>query len=119
MTAGKDLAVPLTFGDLWTAPGMQGEPPMTGPTIKLQVVPTNLTLGRPFTIPFESYAFYFDEKEFTKLFPASVVQYMRVGEVSGHRGTGWPNRFRGRGGRTGDRGKHWRARSFAPLNGSS
>jgi hypothetical protein len=74
--AGKDPSAPLTFGDLWTAPAMTGEPPMTGPTIKLQVVMTNLTLGRPFTIPFESYAYYFDDDEFRKLFPASVVQHM-------------------------------------------
>lgn len=76
LAAGKSLASPLTFGDLWTAPAMPGEPVMTGPTIKLQVVTTNLTLGRPFTIPFESYAFYFNEDEFGKLFPESVVQQM-------------------------------------------
>lgn len=74
--AGKDVAVPLTFGDLWSAPAMVSEPPMTGPTIKLQVVTTNLTLGRPFTIPFEAYAYYFDEDQFRNLFPDSVVQYM-------------------------------------------
>lgn len=76
LAAGKELTAPLTFGDLWAATAMPGEPPMTGPTIKLQVVTTNLTLGRPFTIPFESYAFYFDETEFKKLFPESVVQHM-------------------------------------------
>ena len=76
MAAGKDLDSPLTFGDLWNAPLVSGETPMTGPTIKLQVVTTNLTLGRPFTIPFESYVFYFDANEFRNLFPPSIVQYM-------------------------------------------
>jgi len=72
--ARKDPAIPLTFGDLWKAPAMPGEPP--GPAIKLQVVTTNLTVGRPFTLPFESYSFYFNESEFRKLFPLTVVQYM-------------------------------------------
>jgi len=76
MTSGKKLEDPLTFGDLWSAPAFPDEPPMTGQTIKLQVVTTNLSLGRPFTIPFESYAFYFHEGEFRNLFPASIVQYM-------------------------------------------
>jgi len=72
--ARKDPAIPLTFGDLWKAPAMPGEPP--GPAIKLKVVTTNLTVGRPFTLPFESYSFYFNESEFRKLFPLTVVQYM-------------------------------------------
>jgi predicted acylesterase/phospholipase RssA len=75
-TSGKNANGPLTFGDLWTAPLFPGEAPVTEQTIKLQVVTTNLSLGRPFTIPFESYAFYFREDEFRSLFPASIVQYM-------------------------------------------
>jgi predicted acylesterase/phospholipase RssA len=75
LAAGKDLATPLTFGDLSKAPAMPGES-LTGPAINLQVVTTNLTLGRPFTIPFESYAFYFDENQFKELFPESVVRQM-------------------------------------------
>lgn len=74
--AGKDLAAPLTFGDLWKAPLLPGEPVVNPPTIKLQVVTTNLTLRCPFTVPFEAYAFYFDEAEFRKLFPAPVVQHL-------------------------------------------
>lgn len=74
--AGKDLSDPLTFGDLHTAPAIASEPPMTGPTIKLQVVTTNLTLGRPFTIPFETHAFYFDPAEFRQLFPEAVVAHL-------------------------------------------
>jgi hypothetical protein len=87
LAAGKKLEDPLTFGDLWSAPALTGEPPMTPPTIKLQVVTTNLTLGRPFTIPFESHAFYFDETEFRNLFPASVVDYMIGNSVTKPRRT--------------------------------
>lgn len=79
--AGKDLSDPLTFGDLHNAPAIENEPPMTGPTIKLQVVTTNLTLGRPFTIPFESHAFYFDPAEFRQLFPEAVVAHLERNSV--------------------------------------
>jgi len=40
------------------------------------VVTTNLTPGRPFTIPFDSYAYYFAEKPFPDLFPVAVVEHM-------------------------------------------
>src|SRR6266478_1523367 len=65
---------PLTFGDLWEAPAFSGETLQTERMINLQVVTTNLTQGRPYTLPFESGAFYFDEKEFRKLFPSIVVE---------------------------------------------
>jgi len=74
--SGKDMDLPLTFGDLWQAPAVDGEPSMTGPTIKLQVVTTNLTLGRPFTIPFESGTFYFSEAEVRSLFPTPVANHL-------------------------------------------
>jgi hypothetical protein len=74
--AGKDLSRPLTFGDLHEAPAVAGEPAMTGPRIKLQVVTTDLTLGRPFVIPFEWHSFYFDEDEFRGLFPKEVVDHL-------------------------------------------
>lgn len=76
LAAGKGVKDPVTFGDLWTAPSLPDEPPMTGPTINLQVVTTNLSLGRPFTIPFDFHAFHFNEQEFRGLFPASVVDCM-------------------------------------------
>ena len=40
------------------------------------MVTTNLTPGRPFTIPFDSYAYYFAEKPFPDLFPVAVVEHM-------------------------------------------
>jgi len=61
---------------LHNAPAVAGEPAMTGPRIKLQVVTTDLTLGRPFAIPFEWHSFYFDEDEFRRLFPKEIVDHM-------------------------------------------
>ncbi len=62
---------PLTFRDL-KAQGIQ-----------LEVMTTCLTLGRPFRLPFrndtlvkENNQFAFDEQEFRRLFPASVVDWM-------------------------------------------
>ena len=81
LAAGKPLNVPLTFGDLATAPALPGDPGLAGPTINLQVVTTNLTLGCPFTIPFVAYAYYFDESEFRKLFPESVVEHLLAHSV--------------------------------------
>ncbi|HWC19567.1 MAG TPA: patatin-like phospholipase family protein [Terriglobales bacterium] len=77
LAAGKDSSSPLTFGDLWGAPAIAGEPPMTGPTVKLQVVTSNLTLGRPYTLPFEADAFYFRESDMAALFPPAIVQHLK------------------------------------------
>jgi predicted acylesterase/phospholipase RssA len=73
--AGRRVANnPLTFGDLWEAPAFPGEALQTERMINLQVVTTNLTQGRPYTMPLESGAFYFEEKEFRELFPSTVVE---------------------------------------------
>lgn len=76
LSAGKKVEEPLTFGDLSQAPSLPGEQGTCVPGIKLQVVTTNLTLGRPFTIPFESNVFYFNEQEFRNLFPGAVVDHL-------------------------------------------
>lgn len=67
---------PLTFGNLWNAQPYPRETLKTVRVINLQVVTTSLTQGRPFTIPFESGAFYFDKQEFERLLPSGVVEWM-------------------------------------------
>lgn len=60
--AGSDH--PLTFKDLEDA------------DVRLSVMTTNLTHGRPYRLPFESKQFLFAEKDFRELFPKRVVDYM-------------------------------------------
>jgi predicted acylesterase/phospholipase RssA len=55
---------PLTFGDLETA------------GIELRAMTTCLTLGRPYSLPFESRAFRFRADEMRRLFPERVVDWM-------------------------------------------
>jgi predicted acylesterase/phospholipase RssA len=69
-------ATPVTFGDLWKAKVYPGEEANTERSINLQMVTTNLTEGRPYTLPMEFRGFYFDPKEFAGLFPAEVLQWM-------------------------------------------
>jgi len=61
----------LTFGDLWGDDHTPGNR-----TINLEVMSTNLTMGRPFRLPFDNDRFYFDPREFRKLFPKQVVDWM-------------------------------------------
>lgn len=63
---------PLTFGELWGGTGDDGKQP----NIRLQMVTTCLTLGRPFRLPFENNLFYFNPEDFRALFPAYVVDWM-------------------------------------------
>lgn len=55
---------PVTFGDLRAA------------DIHLEVMTTNLTLGRPHRLPLESRHYYFDPAEMRCLFPERIVQWM-------------------------------------------
>lgn len=59
---------PLTFEDLEA-----GEYP-----VELRVMTTCLTLGRPYLLPFDTQQFYFDPDELGRLFPESVVAFMRL-----------------------------------------
>jgi predicted acylesterase/phospholipase RssA len=75
----KDRSTPLIFNDLWTAG--QTEPASVtsdGREINLEMMTTNLTLGRPHRIPLEDekLCFYFRESEFRNLFPQHIVDYM-------------------------------------------
>ena len=71
--AGKRDHHPLTFGDLDgvvldEAAGIRG--------IKLEMMTTALTMGRPFSLPFATEQFYFKRDELLRYFPASIVDWM-------------------------------------------
>lgn len=70
--AGKLGGDPLTYGDLWGAD-------VTNRDINLEMVTTNITYGRPFTIPFETALnrFYFREQDLVRLFPQRIVDWMK------------------------------------------
>lgn len=72
--AGHEARQPLTFGDL------------SDSGITLKVISTCLTLGRPYTMPFEKNEFYFSPEEMRLYFPESVVDWMvrHPGKVSEH-----------------------------------
>ncbi|MGA4507151.1 hypothetical protein ACQB6R_05485 [Propionibacteriaceae bacterium G1746] len=57
-------ADPLTFGDLDAA------------GITLQMMTTNLMRHQPMTMPWASREFFFDPRDFRRLFPADVVDWM-------------------------------------------
>jgi predicted acylesterase/phospholipase RssA len=75
---------PLTFGQLWNPSLPPGEQPaLTDCAVRLEMMTTCLTWGRPFRLPFRhddeelrENIFYFRESEFRELFPASVVDWL-------------------------------------------
>lgn len=71
-TAGIDPdGRPLTFGDLMAVDDNNQEP-----RINLQMLTTNLTTGRPHRLPFTQDIFYFDPSEWSKFFPANVMDWL-------------------------------------------
>lgn len=63
--AGRSLDdAPITFGDLEEE------------DISLNIMTTCISLGKPYLMPFETKAFYFDVEDMKKLFPKSVVDWM-------------------------------------------
>lgn len=64
-----DREKPLTFGDLW------GDDPEER-DINLQMMTTNVTLGRPYRLPLETKRFFFDRVEFARLFPPKVLDWL-------------------------------------------
>ncbi|HEX8172520.1 MAG TPA: patatin-like phospholipase family protein [Thermoanaerobaculia bacterium] len=62
----------LTFGDLESV------------DVHLEVMTTNLTIGRPHRIPFNSAEFFFDKEEMCALFPCEVVERM-IGSATPNR----------------------------------
>ncbi|MGH7727568.1 MAG: hypothetical protein ACREM2_02085 [Vulcanimicrobiaceae bacterium] len=72
--------VPLTFGMLWDAAAEPPEPAahaeVSDPVVRLQVIATNLSHGRPHIVPFTTDGYLYDPAEFAKLFPAHVVAWL-------------------------------------------
>jgi predicted acylesterase/phospholipase RssA len=78
--AGKPADLPLTFGDLWSAP-QADDPIQTERAINLEMLTTNLTHGRPYSLPFsegESRQFFFSPDEWKRFFPAAVVRHLQA-----------------------------------------
>jgi hypothetical protein len=82
--AGKSPEQPLTFGDLWYAGNPAAAVAATTTdcpgerNVNIEMVTTNLTYGRPFTLPFEAkeMGFYYDRDEMRALFPERIVKWM-------------------------------------------
>lgn len=82
--SGRDLDKPLTFRDLWDAPGgpdidLYRDGRMERPqSIALQMMSTNLTHGRAcgFPLTHNSERLYFLEADLAPYFPASVMRHL-------------------------------------------
>jgi hypothetical protein len=72
--AGRDPKKdpPLTFGDL--SPAEQAGAP--GHKITLRMMTTNLTLRRPYSLPFNEQIYAFRLADFERLFPARITSYL-------------------------------------------
>jgi len=71
--AGKPAAVPLTFGDL---DGVTLDAPAGIRGINLEMMTTALSLGRPYSLPFDTEQFYFRPDELALYFPDDVVAWI-------------------------------------------
>jgi predicted acylesterase/phospholipase RssA len=83
--ARKTLDQPLTFKELWEAPGgpVQPSAPAAARTqktrsIDLRMVTTNLTLGRPFGLPLDdgTSRLFFKVKDLKPFFPETVLNHL-------------------------------------------
>jgi predicted acylesterase/phospholipase RssA len=78
--AGLPLDKPLTFGDLWKAPGGPQPPPgsVTQPrSIDLEMFTTNLSHGRPYIFPHiePTARLFYDPEELKPYLPAEVMKW--------------------------------------------
>jgi Patatin-like phospholipase len=72
--AGRDPATdqPLTFGDLEPSGPTDGD----GKKITLRMMTTNLTMKRPYSLPFDTGIYAFRLSDFEKLFPERITSYL-------------------------------------------
>jgi predicted acylesterase/phospholipase RssA len=92
--AGKPLDQPLTFRDLWRAPGGPAAPPLppgnrkADRSIDLRMITTNLTHGRPYEFPLDEDAtrLFFKASELRRFFPSEVVDYLEKHSAAYQRG---------------------------------
>jgi hypothetical protein len=92
--AGLPVGRCLTLGDLWGAEGLAAwqeyagavptKQPLIGQVrrtraIDLETMTTNLTIRRPFRLPFRQQVFLFDRDEMLGLFPRDVIDTMVAG----------------------------------------
>ena len=71
--AGKGGCEPLTFGDLWSLDDL----PADERGVNLQMMTTNLSQRRPYSLPFEAgEEFWFDPDELLDFFPKRIVKHM-------------------------------------------
>jgi predicted acylesterase/phospholipase RssA len=78
--AGKPAGSPLTFGDLWSAPQAE-DPTQTERAVNLEMLTTNLTHGRPYSLPFrdgESRQFFYAPDEWKRFFPPAVLAWLEA-----------------------------------------
>ncbi|QOL48143.1 patatin-like phospholipase family protein [Massilia litorea] len=83
--AGMAPGVPLTFGDLWHHGAATADEERA---IDLQVVTTAVSQHTPYALPFraDAQAWYFDPDEWDKLFPETVLDYLRAAAKEGEPG---------------------------------
>lgn len=82
--AGLPHERPLTFADLWSAPGgprdtLGDASPAAARSIDLRMFTANLSLGRPLLLPQrdDEPTLYFRPSEMQRLFPEAVVEFMK------------------------------------------
>jgi predicted acylesterase/phospholipase RssA len=87
---GPDPEPPLTFDDLWRAPGfppawLEGATGEAARSINLQVITANLTHGRPYRLPLDddpAARLFFKPDELREYFPGDVVDFLVAKSVS-------------------------------------
>ena len=83
--AGRDLAAPLTFGDLWGEGDRDAQEAASSQRdVNLEVITTSLSELRPYRLPLVGEEFYYDESEWERLFPREVMAWLAAhaqGEV--------------------------------------
>lgn len=84
--AGLPLGRPLTFKDLWNAPGgpHQADGRPTEKSIDLRMMTTAVSHGRPYELPVEdpSVRLFFKRKDLEPYFPKSILSHLDSARVS-------------------------------------